>query len=88
MVHVSDHVLDRLITALRVQRVLDRVGRLDQVVYIDAGPFAEHLPEQTGQVEEKRLDQQEHGNPLVVAEILLDSTRLTGNRVIRQVVRV
>ena len=37
VVQMSYHVLDRLLSSLRVQRVLDRLGRLDKVVDIDAG---------------------------------------------------
>jgi len=36
VIKMSDHVLDGLVAALRVQRVLDRVGRLDEVVHVDA----------------------------------------------------
>ena len=88
VVEVSDHVLDGLVAPLRVQRVLDRVGRLDEIVDVDAGPLAEQTPEDARQIEEKRLDEKENGNPLIIAEVLLDGTWLAGNRVIWQVVGV
>jgi len=85
---MSDNILDGLGAALRIQRVLDRIGRLHEVVDVDAGPLAEQPPEDAWQVEEERLDKEKDGNPLVVAEILPDGTRLAGNRVFRQVIGI
>jgi len=45
VVEMPDHVLDCLVAALRIQRVLDRVSCLDEVVDVDARPLAEHLPD-------------------------------------------
>jgi len=83
VVDVADHVLDGLVAPLRVQRVLDRVGRLDEVVHVDARPLDEQAPEDARQVEEERLDEEEDGKPLVVAEVLLDGARLPGHRAVR-----
>jgi len=88
VVQMPDHVLDGLVAALRVQRVLDRVCRLDEVVDVDSRPLAEEPPEDARQVEEKCLDEQKDGNPLVIAEVLLDGAWLTGDRVVWQVIRI
>jgi len=48
VIQMSDHVFDGLVAALRVQGVLDRVCRLDEVVHVDTGPLAEQLPEDAG----------------------------------------
>jgi len=59
VVEVANHVLDRLLTPLRVECVLDRLGRLDEVVDVDARPVVEHAPEEARQVEEERLEKVE-----------------------------
>ena len=85
---MPDHVLDRLVSALRVQRVLDRLGRLHEIVHVDTGPIAEDAPEQARDVEEEGLDQQHDGDPLVVADVLLASARNARYRVVGHVVGV
>ena len=55
VVEMADHVLDGLLAPLRVQRVLDRLGRLDEVVDVDARPVVEQAPEQARHVEQQRL---------------------------------
>ena len=88
VVEMPDHVFNGLVAALRVQRVLDRVGRLHEVVNVDAGTFAEHLPDDRRQVEQESLDQQHDRHPLVVTQVLLDGTLLAGDYPFRQVVGV
>jgi len=88
VVQMADHVLDGLVAALRIQSVLDRVGRLYEVVDVDAGPLAKHLPDDRRQIEEKGLYQQHDRHPLIVAEMLLDGAFLAGDYPLRQVVGV
>ena len=65
MVEVADHVLDGLLAALRVQRVLDRLGRFDEVVDVDARAIVEQAPEQTRHVEQQRLARDRHARSLL-----------------------
>ena len=51
VVEVADHVLDGLFAAFRVQRVLDRLGRLDEIVDVDARTVVQQSPEQARYVE-------------------------------------
>ena len=88
VIHVTDHVLDRLVASFRIQRVLDRLGRLDEVVHVDSGSVAEDAPEQARDVEQERLDEQHHRHPLVVADVTLQCSRHPGQACLRQVVRV
>ena len=55
VVEMSDHVLDGLLASLRVQRVLDRLSRLDEVVDVDTGTVVEQSPEQARHVKQQRL---------------------------------
>ena len=57
VVHVADHVLDRLVASFWVQGVLDRLGSFHEVVDVNSGSVAEYAPEQARDVEEKCLDQ-------------------------------
>lgn len=88
MVEMSNHVPDRLLAAFRVERVLDGLGGLDEVVDVDAGPVAEHAPEHARHTEQQRLYQQHDRHPLVVADMTLDDTGLSRyRRLVGQVVR-
>lgn len=51
VVEMSDHVLDGLLTSLGVERVLDRLGSVDQVVDVDTRPVVQRAPEQTWNME-------------------------------------
>jgi len=89
MANVRRRVLDGLLASLGVQRVLYSVGSLDEVVDVDAGPLAEHPPDEARSVEEERLDQQHHRHPLVVTDVVLDGARLQPYwRTLRYVVRI
>lgn len=79
VVEVSDHVLDRLVPALRIESVLDRVRRFDEVVDVDSRTFAEDPPDEAGQIEEEGLNEKKDGNPLVVTDVLLHRTHLSWN---------
>ena len=48
VVKMADHVLDRLVASFRIQRVLDRLGRLDEVVHVDTGSVAAYAPHDAG----------------------------------------
>jgi len=88
VVEMSNHVANGLLASLRVQCVLDRLGRLDQVVDVDAGTVAEDPPEHTRQPEQKRLRQQNDRHPLIVADVTLDDTYLARYcLLVRQVIR-
>jgi len=44
MVKMANHVLDGLVATFWVQRILDRLGRLDEVVDVDTRSLTEDLP--------------------------------------------
>ena len=48
VVEMADHVLDRLVASFRIQRVLDRLGCLDEVVHVDSGSVAAYAPDYAG----------------------------------------
>jgi len=77
VVEMSNHVANRLFASLRVQRVLDRLGRLDEVVDVDAGTVAEDTPEHTRHAKQKGLCEKYDRHPLIVADVTLDDTVLT-----------
>jgi len=77
VVEVSDHVADCLLASFRVQRVLDRLGRLDEIVDVDAGTIAEDAPEHARHAKQQSLCQQYHRHPLIVADVTLNDTWLT-----------
>ena len=84
------NLLDGLFSSFRIEGVLDSVRSLDEIVDVDAGAFAEDAPDDARHVEEERLDEQHHRNPLIVADVVLDGARLQPDRGIfgRNVVRV
>ena len=88
VIQMTDHVLDRLITPLRVQGILDRLRRLHQVVHVDPWAITEHPPQKARQVEQEGLKKKHDGNPLVVTQVLLQGTRLTSYGMLWQVVGV
>ena len=55
VVEMSNHVANRLLSSLWVQSVLDRLGRLDEVVDVDAGTVAEDAPEHARHTKQQRL---------------------------------
>ena len=69
VIEVADHVLDRLVAAFRVQRVLDRLGRFHEVVDVDAGSVAAYPPDDAGKVEQEGHDEENDRDPLVVADV-------------------
>jgi len=57
VVEMPNHVANRLLSSFRVQRVLDRLGRLDEVVDVDTGTIAEEAPEHARHTKQQRLRQ-------------------------------
>ena len=69
VIKMADHVLDRLVASFRIKGVLDRLGSFHEVVDVDSGSVAAYAPDDAGKVEEKRLDKENDGDPLVVADV-------------------
>jgi len=88
VVEVADHVANGLLASLRVERVLDGLGCLDEVVDVDAGAVAEDTPEDARDAEEHRLREQYDRHPLIVADVTLHHAHLARyRRLVGQVVR-
>jgi len=88
VVEMSDHITDRLLASLRIQRVLDRLRRFHEVVDVDAGTVAEDAPEHARHSKQQRLREQYYGYPLVVADVTLNDTWMTRyGFLVRQVIR-
>ena len=88
VVEMSDHVANGLLASLRVQRVLDRLCGLNEVVDVDAGSVAEDAPERGRHAKQQRLREKHDRYPLIVADMSLNDARLTGDcLLVGQVIR-